>query len=345
MNIDLFLFSFKQPNVWLIHSALLPEASFGLRVLSSAASVGLRVCVCQLGAYPHNNSSLIPARITKFGPEMQNPTIRVLILFGDDQPLPESQILPHFELDRTITHHPFKLESLNLDHKCILALLRFLLILDLIGFDLSFHFQSWNLFFYQIYLRSFCIIFSETRHLQILVKPSLAIDWVSLGFWLNISFVVKFSRSISIASRCCNWFTNIVRLIYPLNHSGASVATVFTIPTTFGIVHVRCYNCAEWATQSVTRVGSLLLDSLTIPSTHNVPKIVFTFSPICCACTNSITIYLIIMRDFISLCIGPHQQSAISSGWLWWLVMAGIPCAPENMSHKKSITIYFHICM
>ena len=69
----------------------------------------------------------------------------------------ESQILPHFELFRTITHQPFKLESPNLDRKCILALLRSLLILDLIGFDLHFHFQSWNLFFYQIYLRSFVL--------------------------------------------------------------------------------------------------------------------------------------------------------------------------------------------
>ena len=54
----------------------------------------------------------------------------------------ESQILPHFELVHTITHQPFKLESPNLDQKCILALLRSLLILDLIGFDLHFHFQS-----------------------------------------------------------------------------------------------------------------------------------------------------------------------------------------------------------
>ena len=77
----------------------------------------------------------------------------------------ESQILPHFELVRTITHQPFKLESPNLDRKYILALLRCLLILDLISFDLHFHFQSGNLFFYQICLRSFCIIFSETRRL------------------------------------------------------------------------------------------------------------------------------------------------------------------------------------
>ena len=104
----------------------------------------------------------------------------------------ESQILPHFEPIRTLNHQPFKLESPQLDRKCTLALLRSLLILDLIGFDLHFHFQYWNLFFYQIALRSFCIIFSETRRLQILVRPSQATDRISLGFWLNISFVVNY---------------------------------------------------------------------------------------------------------------------------------------------------------
>ena len=129
--------------------------------------------------------------------------------------------------------------------------------------------------------------------------------------------------SISIDSRYCNRFINLGRPIYPLNHSGASAVTVFTIPTTFWIAHARCYTRAERAAQSATRVGSSLLDSPTVPSTHYVPKIVFTASPICRACTNSIAIYLIITGDFIFLCIGPHQQSAILSGWLWWLVTAG----------------------
>ena len=43
-----------------------------------------------------------------------------------------------------------------------------------------------------IYLRSFCIIFSETRRLWLLVRPSLATDRISLGFWLNTSFVVNY---------------------------------------------------------------------------------------------------------------------------------------------------------
>ena len=90
-------------------------------------------------------------------------------------------------------------------------------------------------------------------------------------------------------------------------------------PTTFRIAHAPCYTRAERATQSAARVGSSLFDFLTVPSTHYVPKIVFTFSPICRAFKNSIAIYSIIMRDLIFfLCIGPHQQSAIeTSSWLW----------------------------
>ena len=65
---------------------LLPEASFGLRVLSSPASVGLCPCVCvyQSQACPHDNSSPIQARITKFKPEIQNTFVLVPIVFGGD---------------------------------------------------------------------------------------------------------------------------------------------------------------------------------------------------------------------------------------------------------------------
>ena len=56
------------------HHQFLPEASYGLRVLSSSAFVGLcvRVCVYQSRVCPRDNSSLIQARITTFGPEMEN---------------------------------------------------------------------------------------------------------------------------------------------------------------------------------------------------------------------------------------------------------------------------------
>ena len=98
------------------------------------------------------------------------------------------------------------------------------------------------------------------------------------GHLTEHKFCRKLSRSISIDSRYCNRFINLGRPIFPLNHSGASVAMVFTIPTTFGIAHARCYTRTERATKFATRVGSSLLDSFTVPSTHYVRKIVCTFS-------------------------------------------------------------------
>ena len=62
----------------------LPEASFGLRVLSSPVSV----CVYQSLACPHDNSSSVQARITKFGPEKQNTLVKIPIVFGSGWPWP-----------------------------------------------------------------------------------------------------------------------------------------------------------------------------------------------------------------------------------------------------------------
>ena len=75
----------------------------------------------------------------------------------------QSKKLPHFELVGKITHHLFKLGSPNLGQRCKIPGLRFLLILGLIGPNLQFHFQFWNPFFYQTYLRCFC---------KYLVRPS-----------------------------------------------------------------------------------------------------------------------------------------------------------------------------
>ena len=84
------------------------------------------------------------------------------------------------------------------------------------------------------------------------------------GLLTEHKFCHKLSRSISIDSRYCNQFINLGRPIFSLNHSGASATTVFTIMTTFRIAHGLCYTRAERATQSVTRVGSSLLDALTV---------------------------------------------------------------------------------
>ena len=70
--------------VVVVTSGFLPEASFGLRVLSSPASV----CVCQSLACPHDNSGPVQARIAKFGPKMQKTLVKVPIVLGGNWPWP-----------------------------------------------------------------------------------------------------------------------------------------------------------------------------------------------------------------------------------------------------------------
>ena len=72
------------------------------------------------------------------------------------------------------------------------------------------------------------------------------------GLLTEHKFCRKLSRSISVDSRYCNQFNYLGRLIFSLNHRGASAATVFTIPITFGIALARCYTRAERATQFAT---------------------------------------------------------------------------------------------
>ena len=60
----------KSKSIHFFH--FLPEASFGIRVLSLPACVCVSVCLCvrQSWACPCDNSSTVQARITKFGSEM-----------------------------------------------------------------------------------------------------------------------------------------------------------------------------------------------------------------------------------------------------------------------------------
>ena len=187
------------------------------------------------------------------------------------------------------------------------------------------------------------------------MRPSLATDRISLGFWVNIRFVVDYRGAVrSIVAiaidlltsedRYFLWITAVPlprRCLQSRQHSGSRMRGV-TLALS-GPPNLR--------PESDHRYLIHLLFHQPISS----QKILFTFSQICRACTNSIAIYLSIMRDFIFLCIGPHQQSAISaisSGCSWrqaaepasWLCNdLSIPRAPENMSHKNIITIYFHI--
>ena len=66
----------------------LPEASFGLRVLSLPACVCVCLCVRQSWACPSDNSSTVHARITKFGPEKQNTLVKIPIAFWGNWPWP-----------------------------------------------------------------------------------------------------------------------------------------------------------------------------------------------------------------------------------------------------------------
>ena len=74
----------KTPIKYHVNRNFLPEASFGLRVLSLSVSV----CVYQSLACPHDNSSPVQARITKFGPEKQNTLVKIPIVLGGNWPWP-----------------------------------------------------------------------------------------------------------------------------------------------------------------------------------------------------------------------------------------------------------------
>ena len=126
---------------------LLPEASFGLRVLSLPASV----CVC---VRPCVNHELVRA-ITHHPFQLGSPNVdqrckrswlRSLLFCGridrdiQGQIELQSQNLPHFELVHAITHHQLKLQFPYLEQKCILTLFRSLPILGLIEIDLQFNF-------------------------------------------------------------------------------------------------------------------------------------------------------------------------------------------------------------
>ena len=125
----------------------LPEASFGLRVLSLPASV----CVSIRPCVNHELIRAITHHLFKLGfPNLdhrcQRPWLRSLLFLGvidlDLQSQIQLQIqnLPHFELVHAITYHQLKLQFPNLEQKCILALFRFLPILGLIEIDLQFNF-------------------------------------------------------------------------------------------------------------------------------------------------------------------------------------------------------------
>ena len=125
----------------------LPEASFGLRVLSLPACV----CVCVCLSVNHQLVRAITHQPFKLeSPNLdqrwKRPWLRSLLFCGTIDLELQGQIelksknLPHFELVRAKSHHQLKSVFPKLGQKCILALLRSLLILGWIDLDVLFHF-------------------------------------------------------------------------------------------------------------------------------------------------------------------------------------------------------------
>ena len=111
----------------------------------------LRVCVCVCLSVNHQLVRAITHQPFKLeSPNLdqrcKRPWLRSLLFFGtidlelQGQIELKSQNLPHFELVRAKSHHQLKSLFPNLGQKCILALLRSLLILRWIDLDVLFHF-------------------------------------------------------------------------------------------------------------------------------------------------------------------------------------------------------------
>ena len=123
-----------------------PVLAFG-NIVIACVCVSVSVCAYQSLACPHDNSSPVQARITKFRSEVQNTS---LLFWGAIDLDLQGQIwlrnlnLPHFELVRTVTSHLLKLESPNLHQRCKTVWLRSLLFWGLIDVDLHVNSEFWN---------------------------------------------------------------------------------------------------------------------------------------------------------------------------------------------------------
>ena len=233
---------------------------------------------------------------------------------------------------------------------------RSLWILDLIGFDLHFHFQSWNRFFYQIYLRSFCIIYSETSRLSILVRPSLATDRISLGFWLNISFVVNYRGA----------FRSIVAIAIDLLTSEDRYFLFITaVPLPRRCLqsrqHIRYWACtvlhSRWVGHPICDPSRIIATWFSYGSVNPLRPQNCIYLQSDLSCLNKLNcnifkhherLYFPLHRPapairhlFLVGCDSWWWQAAEPASWL--RNNLSIPRAPENMSHKNIITIYFHI--
>ena len=114
----------------------------------------------------------------------------------------ETQTLPHFEPVRMISHHQFKSVFPNFDQKCILALLRSILILSLIDLDIQFHFS-----FQTCYFTIFCVSYSLASVSIYLVRLSSVSD-------PHATWLCTYSDSYMLADRVRRWPWNCLVLYF-----------------------------------------------------------------------------------------------------------------------------------
>ena len=114
--------------------------------LCVCVSVCVRVCVYQSQACPHDNSPLVQARTTKFGTKVQKTMVKVPVVFWDDRSWlsrSNSTWKSNFTSFWACPLHnssAVQARSTKFGPKC-LPLLRFILILDLIGLIFTFIFN------------------------------------------------------------------------------------------------------------------------------------------------------------------------------------------------------------
>ena len=136
----------------------------GIVIACVCGSVCVCMCVYQSRACPLDNSSASQARITKFGPEMQNTLVWVPIVFGDDRPWSSRSNLTwksNFTSFWACSHHyssAIQARISKFGPKMHLSTVKIPTNFGLDWFWSSLSFWILKpIFFYQIYLRPFCI--------------------------------------------------------------------------------------------------------------------------------------------------------------------------------------------
>ena len=147
--------------------------------------------------------------------------------------------------------------------------------------------------------------------------PGRAADRISRLSWHNFSFAANHRWTCqSIIVIAIDLFTSEDQYFLWI-----AAVPLFTIPTTFGNAHARCYTRETPLIQSATQVGSSQLDSSMLwlfREATTSPIIIFTSIPTCFAGTNSIAIDLITVKDRFFL-----SASATSDGRHFFLLWSG----------------------